>query len=221
LKGLLNKEANEILKNVGFNELPDAKPKQIWEIAFEVMKEPMFILLIICGGLYITLGDVKEGFILLSSIIIIITITFLQHQKTEKALDALKKLSSPRVLVVRDGIEIRISGREIVPGDLMIISEGDRIAADAEIIQCLNLTVDESIITGESIHVEKDTTKNSLLYSGTLATAGSALAITKRTGINTEMDKIAKVLTPLRSLLPGFRKKLSCLSNKFQLPEFS
>jgi Ca2+-transporting ATPase len=103
----------------------------------------------------------------------------------------------------------------------MIISEGDRIAADAEIIQCLNLTVDESIITGESIHVEKDTTKNSLLYSGTLATAGSALAITKRTGINTEMDKIAKVLTPLRSLLPGFRKKLSCLSNKFQLPEFS
>ena len=87
MKGLSNKEANEILKNVGFNELPDAKPKQIWEIAFEVMKEPMFILLIICGGLYITLGDVKEGFILLSSIIIIITITFLQHQKTEKALD--------------------------------------------------------------------------------------------------------------------------------------
>ena len=97
MKGLSNNEAHNILTTYGYNELPDAKPKRIWEIAFEVMREPMFILLIVCGGLYITLGDVKEGFILLSSIIIIITITFLQHQKTEKALEALKKLSSPRV----------------------------------------------------------------------------------------------------------------------------
>lgn len=208
MKGLSNNEAHNILTTYGYNELPDAKPKRIWEIAFEVMREPMFILLIVCGGLYITLGDVKEGFILLSSIIIIITITFLQHQKTEKALEALKKLSSPRVLVIRDGLEIRIPGRELVPGDLMIIREGDRIAGDAEIVNCLNLTVDESIITGESLHAEKDVEKNNVLYSGTLVTAGSAFAITTRTGINTEMGKIAKSLNTIEESPTRLQKEM-------------
>ncbi|MBK6527093.1 MAG: hypothetical protein IPG07_17020 [Crocinitomicaceae bacterium] len=128
-EGLKSAEAKAKLSEHGYNELPSAGPKNLWQIAFEVVKEPMFILLISCGTLYIILGDYNEGVILLSTIFIIISITFLQHRKTEKALDALKKLSSPRVLVLRDGNQIRIPGREVVPDDILILNEGDRVPA--------------------------------------------------------------------------------------------
>ena len=121
--GLSSAEAKERLKQYGFNELPSSKPKNIFRIALEVIKEPMFLLLISCGILYIVLGDYKEGSILLSTIFIIIFITFYQYQKTEKALEALRKLSSPRALVIRDGIEIRVPGREIVPSDIIILND--------------------------------------------------------------------------------------------------
>src|SRR3989344_8844297 len=129
VKGLSTLEATEQLKSQGYNELPSSKPKNIWKIALEVIKEPMFLLLISCGVLYMILGDYREGSILLSTIFIIIFITFYQYQKTEKALDSLKKLSSPRALVIRDGKEIRISGREVVPDDIIILNEGDRVPA--------------------------------------------------------------------------------------------
>ena len=108
LKGLTSVEAQERLKTHGYNELSSSRSKSIWTLAVEVMKEPMFLLLIACGILYMTLGDYKEGIILISTISIIILITFFQHRKTEKALEALKKLSSPRALVLRDGMEKRI-----------------------------------------------------------------------------------------------------------------
>ena len=156
IEGLNTTEVQERLKTHGYNELPSAKPKNIGKIALEVMKEPMFILLISCGVLYIILGDYREGVILLSAILVIIFITFYQYQKTEKALEALKKLSSPRALVIRDGKEIRIPGREVVPDDIIILNEGDRIAADAKVLESLNLTVDESLLTGESAAVTKN-----------------------------------------------------------------
>lgn len=143
-KGLTATEASERLKVHGYNELPSTKPKSIWRIAGEVMKEPMFLLLISCGVIYMVLGDYKEGAILLSTNLIIIFITFYQYRKTEKALDALRKLSSPRALVIRDGSEVRIPGREVVPDDLVLLHEGDRIAADATVLDSVNLTVDES-----------------------------------------------------------------------------
>ena len=165
--GLSTKEANEKLKLHGFNELPSAKPKNVWHIALEVMKEPMFILLISCGVLYILLGDYKEGIILLTSILVVIVITFYQYQKTERALEALKNLSSPRALVIRDGHEMRIAGREVVPGDLIVLNEGDRIAADGELLASTNLTVDEALLTGESHPVSKFEQANSSTISRT------------------------------------------------------
>src|SRR5665647_2279207 len=121
-KGITTNEAIDRLKVHGYNELASAKPKNILRIALEVVKEPMFLLLISCGVLYIILGDYKEGIILLSTIFIIIFITFYQYQKTEKALEALKKLSSPRALVIRDGKETRIPGREVVPDDILLLN---------------------------------------------------------------------------------------------------
>lgn len=198
-KGLSEAEVFERLKIHGYNELPSAKPKNIWRIAMEVMKEPMFILLISCGLLYIIIGDYKEGSILLSTISIIIIITFYQYQKTEKALEALKKLSSPRVLVIRDGKEIRIAGREVVPDDIMILNEGDRISADAKILESVNLTIDESLLSGESIPVTKSIQVDPLntqgyIYSGTLVVQGKGIAKVIFTGVKTEFGKIGTSL---------------------------
>lgn len=190
-QGLKSTEAKENLSKHGYNELPEAGPKNLLKIALEVVKEPMFILLISCGTLYIILGDYNEGVILLSTIFIIITITFLQHRKTEKALDALKKLSSPRVLVVRDSIQIRIPGREVVPDDILLLNEGDRVPADALVLDGVNLTIDESLLTGESMSVLKDSEIENKIFSGTLVVQGSGSAKVLTTGVHAQLGKIA------------------------------
>ncbi|MBX7127420.1 MAG: cation-translocating P-type ATPase [Cyclobacteriaceae bacterium] len=194
--GITGTEAGALLKKHGFNELPSARPKNIWRIALEVMREPMFMLLISCGVLYMILGDYQEGSILMSAITLIIGITFYQYQKTERALDALKNLSSPRALVIRDGTEVRIPGREVVPGDCSILNEGDRIPADARLHESLNLTVDESVLTGESVPVQKTAgdSDEAALWSGTLVVKGRGIAIVTRTGLSSELGKIGASL---------------------------
>jgi len=218
-KGLSDDEVKLRLNEFGFNELSSTRPKTIFKIILEVIKEPMFILLISCGLLYILLGDYKEGIILLSTILLIITITFLQHRKTEKALEALKKLSSPRTLVIRNGIEIRIPSREIVPGDIIIINEGDRISADGELLESTNLEIDESLITGESIPVIKNinSDKKSIL-NGTLVTKGRGVFKVLHTGHSTEFGKIGKTLdeikeeaTPLQAEMKKFIRNIGII----------
>ncbi|MGE5106457.1 MAG: cation-translocating P-type ATPase [Sphingobacteriales bacterium] len=215
-KGLSAAAAIESLKIHGYNELPSAKPKNIWLIALEVMTEPMFLLLISCGILYIILGDYREGSILLSSIFIIIFITFYQYQKTEKALDALRKLSSPRALVIRDGIETRISGREVVPGDIILLNEGDRVPADAKVLDSLNLTIDESLLTGESVPVIKsvgDDLSNAigLVFSGTLVVQGRGLAKVTSTGMKTKFGKIGVSLQTIEQDETRLQKEMKVL----------
>lgn len=197
--GITSKKAIELLKQYGYNELPSAKPKNIWKIALEVIKEPMFILLLACGSLYLILGDYSEGIILLCWIFIIIFITFYQNQKTEKSLEALRQLSSPRALVIRDGSEIRIAGREVVPGDIVILNEGDRVPADALILESNHLTVDESLLTGESIPVIKSVgtdlaNAQNQIFSGTLVVQGKGSAKVFNTGIITQFGKIGTSL---------------------------
>ena len=199
-KGLNSTEAARKLIEFGFNELSTSQRKGVLRIAFEVIKEPMFILLLACGTLYLLLGDFKEGIIMLSSIFIIITITFFQHRKTEQALEALKKLSSPRALVIRDGTEKRIPGREVVPGDIVLLHEGDRIPADGKLIESMNLLVDESILTGESLPVLKNILKNEAqVFSGTLVIKGNGIYLVESTGKNTEFGKIGKSLEKINS----------------------
>lgn len=197
--GVTSENAKALLKQYGFNELPSAKPKNIWKIALEVIKEPMFILLLACGSLYLILGDYSEGVILLCWIFIIIFITFYQNQKTEKSLESLRQLSSPRALVIRDGKETRIAGREVVPGDCIILNEGDRVPADAFMLESNNLTVDESILTGEFIPVIKSvgsdqTEPQHQIFSGTLVVQGKGLARVLSTGTNTQFGKIGASL---------------------------
>jgi Ca2+-transporting ATPase len=216
MKGLTNNQAAEKLKLEGYNELAASKSKNVLLIALEVLREPMFLLLISCGILYIFLGDYKEGTILLFTIFIIIFITFYQYQKTEKALDALKKLSSPRALVIRDGKEIRIPGREVVTNDIIIINEGDRVPADAVLLESVNITIDESLLTGESLPVAKNVEINAegpqaMLFSGTLVVQGKGLARVFATGSQTQFGKIGASLESIEQDETRLQKEMKVL----------
>lgn len=210
--GLTALEAAEKLRSAGYNELPSSKPKTIWRIAIEVVKEPMFVLLIGCAVLYMVLGDYREGVVMLSAVFIIIGITFYQSRKTERALDALKKLSSPRALVIRDGKEIRIPGREVVPDDILILHEGDRIPADGNIVETTHLVVDESLLTGESVPVNKSISPtSSSVYSGTLVVQGKALVNVTKTGLQTEFGKIGRSLQSIKEDQTRLQREMKLL----------
>src|SRR5512137_461796 len=205
-EGLTDQEALERLAIDGYNELPRTKKRTFLHILFEVIREPMFLMLIACGLLYLFLGDQEEALMLMGFVVVIIGITFYQEQKTERALDALRDLSSPRALVIRDGRQKRIAGRDVVRGDIVLVSEGDRVPADAVLLQGINLTVDESLLTGESVPVRKVPATGStemgppggddlpLLFSGTLVTGGQGLAEVQRIGMQTELGKIGKAI---------------------------
>ena len=129
--GLSSAEARVRLEQEGFNELPSSTQRNTLAIALGVAREPMFLLLIVSAAIYLTLGDIREAAILSVSLFGIFGITIFQERKTERALDALRDLSSPRALVIRDGVEQRIAGREVVRDDVLILTEGDRVPADA------------------------------------------------------------------------------------------
>ena len=222
VRGLSTAEAKARLEEKGYNELPSSHRKNIWRIALEVLREPMFLLLISCGVLYIMLGDYREGIIMLSTIFVIIFITFYQYQKTERALEALKMLASPRTVVIRDGIEVRIPGREVVVGDCMVLNEGDRIAADGDLEDSIHLTVDESMLTGESIPVVKSSQQNSAdkkaaVYSGTLVVKGKGLATVRHTGIETQFGKIGISLKSIDQGETRLQKEIGVMIRYFFL----
>jgi len=213
-QGLTTSEARARLKTSGYNELPSAKPKNILRIATEVIREPMFLLLISCAVLYMIIGDYREGIIMLLTIFIIIFITFIQYRKTERALDALKNLSSPRALVIRDGAEIRIPGREVVTDDLIVLNEGDRIAADAILLEGLHLNIDESLLTGESAAVSKTVTEDSIhnkVFSGTMVVQGSGIGKVTATGTKTEFGKIGLSLKTIEQEETHLQKEMKKL----------
>lgn len=221
ITGLSSSEVSVKLKEEGYNELPSAGKRSIFSIAFSVIKEPIFLLLVASGSLYFILGDVTEGLVLLSFVFVIIGITVYQEQKTEKALDALKSLSSPRALAIRDGEQKRIPGREVVSGDILILSEGDRVPADSLLLTSNNLMVDESLLTGESVPVRKvawDGEEQTyrpggddlpFVYSGTLVIQGQAIVEVKSTASKTEMGKIGTVLQKVERDETRLKKEIS------------
>src|SRR5512137_913316 len=146
IQGLSEQEALERLAEDGYNELPSAKKRTFLHILLEVVREPMFLMLIACGLLYMFLGDREEALMLMGFVVVIIGITFYQEQKTERALEALRDLSSPRALVIRDGKQQLIGGREVVRDDIVLINEGDRVPADAVLLTASNISVDESLL---------------------------------------------------------------------------
>jgi Ca2+-transporting ATPase len=230
-QGLSDEEAALRLAREGFNELQASKPRNFLRVSLEVLKEPMFILLLFCCFLYVVLGDLQEALILSVFVPVVIGITLFQSWKTERALDALKDLSSPKTLVVRNGRELYISSRDLVVGDIVILNEGDRISADVIILHSVNLAVDEAPLTGESVPVHKDVIPSELrgftrslyersalssfiAYSGTLVTQGRAYAQVIATASRTELGKIGKSMESITKGDSRFKTEISQIVTK-------
>ncbi len=210
--GLNSFDVKRKLVEFGYNELPSVKRKNWLDIAKNVLKEPMFILLVFSALLYTVIGNYKEGIILLSAFSIIILITYYQNLKTENSLESLRKLSSPKASVIRDGQEIIVPGRELVPDDIIIVNEGERISADAQLIESLNLMVDESLLTGESVPVSKnDSDSPQIIYSGTLVIQGKAIAKVISTGIKTKYGQIGNSLIGINQPATPLQKEMKRL----------
>jgi P-type Ca2+ transporter type 2C len=228
-KGLSESEASEKIRIDGYNELPSSKPKNIFTIALGIIKEPMFLLLVACGALYLFLGDIREGIMLLGFVFVVMGIEFYQEKKTEKALDALKDLASPRALVIRDGQEKRIAGREVATGDIIVLQEGDRVPADAAVLHAVNLMVDESLLTGESVPVrkaewnEKDRSQQPggddlpFIYSGSMVVQGNGIARVLATGMKTEIGRIGKALEDVKEEPTKLKKEMGRLVTKLAI----
>jgi Ca2+-transporting ATPase len=229
LQGLTAQEALEHLVEDGYNELPSAKKRTFLHILLEVVREPMFLMLIACGLLYLILGDRAEALMLMGFVVVIIGITFFQEQKTERALEALRDLSSPRALVIRDGQQQRIAGRDVVREDIILLSEGDRVPADAVLLSGANINVDESLLTGESVPVRKRPWDGKLemgrpggddlpfVYSGTLVVKGQGVAEVRSTGPRTEIGKIGKALQILEPEDTNLQKQTGKIVRTFAI----
>jgi Ca2+-transporting ATPase len=201
--GLSDLDAAERLRAEGPNELPATRPKGLLRLAAELLREPMLLLLAASALVYLALGDVEGALALLAAVVLVVGMTLAQEQRTERTLAALRDLSSPRALVIRNGAARRIAGREVVRGDLIVLSEGDRVPADADVLSAINLQVDESLLTGESVPVRKtaaDADRNSgvaEIYSGTLVVSGHATARVTATGAATKLGRIGGALSSL------------------------
>ena len=206
LPGLGEEDARARLQQEGPNELPAQKKRSVWSIGFDVAREPMFLMLVAAGSLYLLMGEPADALMLLGFVFVVMAITIIQERRTERALEALRDLSSPRALVIRDGVHRRIAGREVVRGDLVVLCEGDRVPADGLLRRAINLSSDESLLTGESVPVRKVPSVDALaldrpggddlpsVFSGTLVTAGQGIAEIAATGLRSELGKIGKAL---------------------------
>ncbi len=212
IQWLSTKEAEKRIKINGYNELPSAKKKNFFGIIRDVLKEPMLLLLVWCGVLYLFLWDIQEAIILLCSIFLIIAIALYQENKTEKALQALKDLSSPRALVIRDGKQTRIPWREVVKDDIIILYEWDKVPADCLVLRSRNCSADESLLTGESVPVRKsalDTTQYEkfrpgwddlpFVFSWSMIVQWQCIVKVLSTWLHTEMWRIGKALWEIKT----------------------
>lgn len=227
--GLSEQEAIARLKQDGYNELPSSGSRNLWAIAWDIVQDPIFLLLVGGGIIYWVLGDLQEGLILLGFVFIIMGISLYQEGKTEHAMEALRNLSSPRALVIRDGQRQRITGREVVRGDSLVLAEGDRVPADAIVLSCTNLSTDESLLTGESVPVRKvaagrDAQDGEMarpggddlpfIYSGTLVVQGQGIAQVRAIGAQTEMGKIGNALQTVKPELTPLQREMNRLVSR-------
>lgn len=198
-KSLSTKQAQLLQEKYGKNVLVPEKKDDFFLKILEVLKEPMFILLIVAAIIYFILGEPRDGAIMLVFVVGIISIDVIQEWKTDKTLKALKNLSAPHITVIRDNQEKIINSEDLVPGDLMIITEGVKIPADGIVIKSSDLCVDESSLTGEaegvwktteSTQSEKDYWKKDYCYAGTLVIQGSGVILVDKIGSYTEYGKI-------------------------------
>ena len=199
-RGLAEIEAARRLAEDGPNELARKRRRDLPHILLEVLREPMLQLLLAAGAIYLLLGDFGEAVMLLCFALFDIGLVTVQENRSERTIAALTELTSPRALVLRDGSERRIAGREVVRGDILLVAEGDRVAADATLLECNDLAADESLLTGESVPVPKSADgEHSRIYAGTVLVSGRGVAEVTATGARSEIGKIGLSLAQIET----------------------
>jgi Ca2+-transporting ATPase len=203
-RGLGAAEAAARLLRDGPNRLPQPDRRQWPQILAAVLREPMILMLVAASVVYLLLGDAMEAWVLLGSVVLVATLTVFQEVRSERALQALRDLSSPRARVVRDGDIRVIAGSDVVVGDVMLLDEGDRIPADGRLVDGRDLVVDESLLTGESVPVRRTAAAGAdedqaRVHASTLVVAGRGTAVVDATGARTAVGRIG---TALRNLVP-------------------
>jgi Ca2+-transporting ATPase len=209
-EGLTREEATQRLAHYGPNELQAARHISPWEILFEQFKNVLIIILIIATALSAFLGEGVDAIAIAVIVLFAVGLGFVQEYRAERAIEALRQMAAPTAAVLRDGEEDEIPAREVVPGDVMILRAGDKIPADARLIEAINLQVEEAALTGESMPVEKHTQpiingpltvgdRKNMVYGGTAATYGRGRALATATGMGTEFGKIAQMLQTVES----------------------
>ena len=229
--GLTEQEAGRRLVADGPNELPSAGPRRLWQIAFEILREPMFGLLLAGGAVYVALGDLVSGAVLMAFASLSVSISIVQEIRSEKVLDALRAMTSPRALVIRDGRSRRIPGREVVRGDVVLVAEGNRIPADGVLLEARELLVDESMLTGESVAVAKRARGSEAegeglrpggdnipaVFSGSLVVRGTGAVLVLATGAATEIGRIGKSLASIDAATPRLSLETRRLGRLFAM----
>lgn len=213
--GLSTAEAARRLKDKGPNDLPQARRRGPLRLVLDVLKEPMLALLLAGGLIYLALGDRAEAVVLLIFACLSVGITVVQEARTERVLEALRDLTSPRAMVIRDGQQQRIAGRDVVLGDLIALAEGDRVPADGQLVAGGQLTVDESLLTGEAVPVTR--AEAGPVFSGTLVVGGAANAVVTATGADSKIGKIGKSLSLLETETPHLQQQMRRLVLTFTL----
>lgn len=189
-RGLSASEASQLLIEFGPNSLDEDRRRSGFALIFSVLREPMLLLLLTAGVLSFLLADLTDAILLMATVVIVVGISLYQQQRTNKALAALRDLTAPMARVIRDGTEIRISSHDVVPGDILLLAEGDRVVADSKLISKSSLEFDESLLTGESIPVAKSL--GEVAFTGSLVVRGHGEAKVIATGAQTELGKIGK-----------------------------
>lgn len=219
--GLSTEAATKRLADEGANELPRAADRSVPRIVFEVLREPMLALLLLGGIAYLMLGDRTEALILLAFATFSVAVTVIQESRTERVLEALRDLSAPRAIVIRDAKQVSIAARDVVCGDVLILGPGDRIVADAILLEAVDLQTDESLLTGESLSVGKVAATENMtgddrrpggedqpfVYSGSLVTRGNGAARVLATGRHSEIGRIGQSLATLDTEVPRLRRE--------------
>ena len=238
-QGLSSATAAQRLAEDGPNALPGGQRRSLLSIARDTAKEPMFLLLLAAGTLYLVFGDLQEGLTLFGFVLVTLGLTLYQEGKTERAIEALRDLTSPRALVMRDGVTQRIAGSEVVRGDLLQLSEGDRVPADALLLSADGLQADESLLTGEPVPVAKRAALPHesaapagdggtqghrpggddlpTVYAGTLIVRGQALARVTATGARSEIGRIGLALGTLDNERSPLQRQTTALVRKLAL----
>jgi Ca2+-transporting ATPase len=227
--GLTQEEAQKRLQEFGPNELKKEKGVSPIKLLLEQFTDILIIILLIATGLSIYLGELTDALVIIAIVLACAILGFVEEFRSEKALEALKKMTAPTAMVLRDGKDIKVQTSEIVPGDVILLYTGDKVAADARIIETINLKTDEAPLTGESTPVNKSANplaehtalpeRRNMVFTGTVIVYGRGKAVVTSTGMNTEFGKIAKMVqvteveeTPLEKRMASVGKWIGILS---------